>query len=72
MAEEPPPSVSWREKSALRAFDEQAVLLFHDLPRGVGYKTMRSLLAKGLIELVEPNIGAFAKDRRWRRTKSEK
>jgi hypothetical protein len=64
--------LNWREKSALQAFARQAVLRFCDLPIGVGYKTMRSLIAKRLIELVDKNIGEFAKDRRRRRTKSEK
>jgi len=64
--------LNWREKSAMQAFAKQAVLRYHDLPRGVGYKTMRSLIAKGLIELVDKTIGEFAKDRRWRRSKSEK
>ena len=61
--------LNWREESVLRAFEQRAVLRYHDLPRGVGYKTMRALIEKGLVELVDNNIGQFAKDRRWRRTK---
>ena len=71
MADEVSPMLNWREKSAMRAFAEQAVLRFCDLPIGVGYKTMRSLISKGLIELEDKNIGEFAKDRRWKRTKRE-
>jgi hypothetical protein len=61
--------LNWREKSVLQAFGKRAVLRYYDLPRGVGYKTMRSLIAKGLIEVVDENMGEFAKDRCWR-TKS--
>ena len=63
--------LSWREQCALRAFEEQLVLQYHDLPTGIGRDTMRSLIEKGLVELVDKNIGEFAKDRRWRRTQKE-
>ena len=64
--------LNWREESALLAFEEQAVLWYHDLPQGVGGNTMHLLVAKGLVELVDENIGKYAKDRRWRRTKKQK
>jgi hypothetical protein len=64
--------LNWREKSAMQAFAKQAVLRYRDLPGGVGTETMHSLIAKGLVELVDENIGEFAKDRRWRQTESEK
>jgi hypothetical protein len=48
------------------------VLRYHDLPPGVGRDTMRVLISRGLVELVDKNIGEFAKDRRWRRTQKEK
>jgi hypothetical protein len=64
--------LNWREKSVLQAFEKQAVLRFCDLPIGVGHKTMRLLIAKGLVEVVDKNIGVFAKDRRWRRTTKQK
>jgi len=60
-------NLSWREERALRAFEKEVVFRYHDLPRGVGRDTMRVLIAKGLVELVDKNIGEFAKDRRWRR-----
>ena len=41
------PELNLREESALRAFEQQAVLRYHDLPVGVGSKTMRALIAKG-------------------------
>jgi hypothetical protein len=63
--------LNWREKSVLQAFEKQSVLRFCDLPTGVGAKTMRLLIAKGLVELVDKNIGEYAKDRRWRRTKNQ-
>ena len=64
--------LSWREQCALRAFEKQMVLRYHDLPPGVGRDTMRVLISRGLVELVDKNIGEFAKDRRWRRTQKEK
>jgi hypothetical protein len=33
---------------------------------------MCALIEKGLVELVDDSIGEHAKDRSWRRTKSEK
>jgi hypothetical protein len=65
-------NLSWREKLALRAFDELAVLRYCDLPVGIGEKTMRALIAKGLSELVDPNIGEYAKGRCWRRTRKHR
>ena len=64
--------LNWREKSVLRAFEEQAVLRFCDLPTGVGTKTMRALIAIGLVELVDNSVGEYAKDRRWRRSAKPK
>jgi len=65
-------NLSWRVERALRAFEKEVVLRYYDLPRGVGRDTMRVLIAKGLVELVDKNIGEFAKDRRWRRTRMQK
>jgi hypothetical protein len=67
--EEEMSNFSWREERALRAFEKEVVLRYYDLPRGVGRDTMRVLIAKGLVELVDKSIGEFAKDRRWRRTR---
>ncbi len=64
--------LSWREELALRAFEELAVLRYCDLPVGVGEKTMRSLIAKGLAELADPNIGKYAKGRCWRWTQKQR
>jgi hypothetical protein len=62
------PELNWREESALRAFEQQTVLQYHDLPVGVGPKTMLALIEKGLVELVDENVGLYAKGRSWRRT----
>jgi hypothetical protein len=59
-------SLNWRETRALKAFESRCVLRYHDLPFGVGLKTMRVLVEKGLVELVDENVGEFAKDRSWR------
>ena len=64
--------LSWREKLALRAFEELAVLRYCDLPGGVGEKTMRALIARGMVELVDKSIGEFAKGRCWRRIQTQK
>jgi hypothetical protein len=66
------PKLNWREESVLRAFEQQPVLRFCDLPTFVGPKTMRLLIAKGLVELVDKTVGEYAKDRRWRQTKNQK
>jgi hypothetical protein len=70
MAEEQMPMLNWREKCVMEAFEEQAVLRYCDLPTWVGAKTMRGLIEKGLVELVDKNVGEYAKDRCWRRTKN--
>ena len=62
------PKLNWREESVMRAFEQQAELRYCDLPPWVGYKTIRGLIEKGLVELVDKSIEEFAKDRRWRRT----
>jgi len=64
--------LTWREELVLQAFEKETALQFCDLPAGVGHKTMRSLIARGLVELVDNTIGEFAKDHRWRRTKKQK
>jgi hypothetical protein len=63
------PQLNWREERVMGAFEQQAELRYCDLPPWVGFKTMRALIEKGLVELVDKNVGEFAKDRRWRRTK---
>jgi hypothetical protein len=69
MTERNCPNRTGARKAQLRAFEQQAVLRYHDLPVGVGSKTMRALIAKGLVELVDENIVEYAKRRSWRRTK---
>jgi hypothetical protein len=61
MADNLLPILNWREKAVLRIFKRQSVLRYHDLPGGVGTKTMRGLMEKGLVGLVDKNIGEFAK-----------
>jgi hypothetical protein len=60
---------NWREKAALNAFDGEDVLRFADLPRNVGRRTMDRLVARGLVEPVDCDIGRFSADYGWMRVR---
>jgi hypothetical protein len=55
-----------RAQRAIEAFTGIELLYFHDLPAGVGRKTMALLVERGLVEVVGANIGIYAKKRAWR------
>ena len=55
-----------RSKRALQAFEGHGTLRFCDLPPSVGRKTMARLVAAGLVEVVDPNVGEHSVGYRWR------
>lgn len=61
------PDLNWREREALQAFELKAVLYFYDLPTFVGRKTMKGLVARGLVEVVDRKVGEYAGKYAWRR-----
>jgi hypothetical protein len=60
---------NWREKAALDAFNGQDVLHYADLPGNVGRRTMDRLVAKGLIEPANSEIGRYSVDFAWTRVR---
>ena len=61
--------ISWRETMALDAFNGHEVLHFADLPGNVGRRTMDRLVAKGLIEPADSDIGRYSADFAWTRVR---
>ena len=55
-----------RALRALEAFKGEEKLRYCDLPPLIGYKTMRLLVARGLLEVVDNTAGPLSKDRAWR------
>jgi hypothetical protein len=60
---------NWREKVALQAFNGHEIVRFTDLPSNVGRRTMDRLVAKGLVEPVDSDIGRFSADYGWMRVR---
>ena len=58
----------WRMQRAIDALEGRKCTFFHDLPRGVGLKTMEALVRAGLVEEVSSDVGHYAKARAGRLT----
>ena len=55
-----------RAKRALEAFRGLEVIHFYDLPSGIGRKTMALLVERGLVQVVDTDVGIYSKDYVWR------
>jgi hypothetical protein len=55
-----------RTQRAIETFKSLELIYFHDLPVGVGRKTMALLVERGLVEVVEAQVGIYAKNYAWR------
>ena len=60
---------NWREKIALKAFDEHELLRLTDLPGNVGRRTMERLVARGLVEPADSEIGRYSNAFAWTRVR---
>jgi hypothetical protein len=58
--------VNWRAQLALEAFEGRELLYIDDLPAGVGEATVRKLLARNVVHLVEVQNGTFSRERALR------
>ena len=55
-----------REERTLEVFKSMKTVRYCDLPAGVGRKTVARLMAKRLVEVVDPAIGKYAAKYAWR------
>ena len=59
-----------RHRNALTAFETREVVKPFHLPNSIGRKTMEELVEAGLVELVDPTVGAYSSRRAWRLRKA--
>lgn len=50
-------ATTWRQRTALQLLLRRGVVHEHELPTGVGFRTMATLVKKGLAEPIELKIG---------------
>ncbi len=59
--------ITWRERKALKAFTAREIIYVSHLPTWIGRKTMASLVKKGILEVVDPDVGPYSSRYGWRR-----